>query len=110
MLRSKGKVSLARRFLPLSWVLPIVAALSEPVLPTSASDGGSERVATDPLSGIAIFGYDPVEYYLQGRGVSGSRTHELTYANVVWRFASEANREAFRRTPEVFTPAYGGYD
>ena len=31
-------------------------------------------------------------------------------AGAGWRFDSEANREAFRRSPEVFAPAYGGYD
>jgi hypothetical protein len=70
----------------------------------------SERVATDPVSGIAIFGYDPVGYFLEGRPVPGRPDQEWRWHNAVWRFASEANLEAFRRSPEVFAPAYGGYD
>jgi YHS domain-containing protein len=110
MLRSEGKVSLARRFLTLGGIL--VAALGGVGGPfaTWAADGVSERIVTDPLSGIAIFGYDPVGYFLYARPAAGVAAHELPWAGVVWRFESEANREAFRRAPEVFAPAYGGYD
>lgn len=91
--------------------LPLAAGiLLSAAQPAMALEGVSERIATDPLSGIAIFGYDPVGYFLEGKPVSGQRSHEWTYAGVVWRFASEANREAFRRSPDVFVPAYGGYD
>jgi hypothetical protein len=70
----------------------------------------TERVAVDPASGIAIFGYDPLGYYLEGRPVAGRTAFELRWNNAVWRFASQANLDEFKRAPEVFAPAYGGYD
>jgi hypothetical protein len=70
----------------------------------------TERVAVDPISGIAIFGYDPIGYFLEGRPVAGRATFEFRWHNAVWRFASQANLDEFRRAPEVFAPAYGGYD
>ena len=67
----RRKVSLARRFVrgfrvSLAWA--ILFAVAQPAL---ALERISERIATDPLSGIAIFGYDPVGYFLQGKPVSG---------------------------------------
>lgn len=70
----------------------------------------TERVVVDPTSGIAIFGYDPVGYFLEGRPVPGRQEHEWVWHNAVWRFASGANMEEFKRTPDSFAPAYGGYD
>ena len=73
-------------------------------------DGFSEQVATDPVSGIALFGYDPVGYFVEGVPVPGRGDLEVRWRGTVWRFASHANREAFYLEPEVFSPAYGGYD
>ncbi|MFO1150892.1 MAG: YHS domain-containing (seleno)protein [Alsobacter sp.] len=70
----------------------------------------TERVAVDPVSGIAIFGYDPIGYFLEGRPVAGRTEFEFRWQNAVWRFASKANLEEFSRAPDVFAPAYGGYD
>lgn len=93
----------------LLWSLLLLAVLTGfPARPLAMEV--SERVATDPVSGIAIFGYDPLGYFLEGRPVSGRPDFEWSWHNAVWRFASEANREEFRRAPEVFAPAYGGYD
>jgi hypothetical protein len=111
MSRSKGKVSLARRFR-----YPLVAGVLAVLLGGGlqergwAAEGTTEKIAVDPLSGIAIFGYDPVGYYLYGKPTSGKSEHEWRWSGVVWRFESAANLDAFRRSPEVFAPAYGGYD
>lgn len=70
----------------------------------------SERIAVDQNSGIAIFGYDPVSYFLEIRPVPGRERYEWTWHNAVWRFASAANLDEFKRSPESFAPAYGGYD
>src|SRR6478752_5615163 len=110
MARSEGKVSLARPFVSLGIVLLTAFGVLAGPISVGAVESLSERTATDPLSGIAIFGYDPVGYFLYGRPASGMAAHELQWAGAVWRFESEANQEAFRRTPEVFAPAYGGYD
>jgi hypothetical protein len=34
----------------------------------------------------------------------------LSWGGRVWRFASSANREAFRDDPAVYAPRLGGYD
>jgi YHS domain-containing protein len=67
-------------------------------------------VAVDQTSGIAIFGYDPVGYYVEKSATPGREDYEWLWHGAVWRFASQANREEFKRAPEAFAPSYGGYD
>lgn len=70
----------------------------------------TQRIVVDPLSGIALFGYDPVAYFIDKAAVAGRPAYEWRWAGATWRFASEANRAEFMSAPEAFTPAYGGYD
>jgi hypothetical protein len=70
----------------------------------------TERVVTDPLTGLAINGIDPVAYFVEAAPVAGHPEHELSYAGVIWRFRNEGNRAAFAANPDVYMPRYGGYD
>lgn len=70
----------------------------------------TERVVTDPLTGLAIDGIDPVAYFVDAAPLSGRPEHELRYAGVVWRFRNEGNAAAFAANPDVYMPRYGGYD
>lgn len=77
-------------------------------LPISAAAG---PVAwQDPMTGLAIGGYDPLAYYTQGEPEPGSDDHELNWGGVVWRFMNSGNLDAFRRDPEVYAPRFAGYD
>jgi len=78
--------------------------------PAAATPGLNERVVADPASGIALFGYDPVAYFTEGRPVLGKRLFEAEWGGAAWRFASAANRAAFLSAPEVYAPQFGGYD
>jgi len=59
--------------------------------------------------GLAIRGYDPVAYFTQKKAVKGSATNTYTYKNVTYQFASPANLEVFRKSPEKYEPQYGGW-
>ena len=59
---------------------------------------------------LALGGVDPVAYHLEGRAVAGDPRYELVHGGVVWRFASAANREAFREAPRTYEPAFAGFD
>ncbi len=72
--------------------------------------GLGETMQRDLRSGLALNGFDPVAYQAQGRAVAGSQDFELIHDGIVWRFASAANREAFRDAPGVYEPAYAGFD
>jgi hypothetical protein len=70
----------------------------------------TERIVSDPSSGLAISGYDPVAYFTDAAAQPGRPEFELRLAGVTWRFRNEGNRAAFAANPEVFMPRFGGYD
>ena len=70
----------------------------------------TERVITDRFSGLAISGFDPVAYFVDGAPVLGLREFEAPQGGVVWRFHNEGNRADFLAHPEVYGPQFGGYD
>lgn len=66
-------------------------------------------VFTGIVKGVAIGGYDAVAYFTDGRAVPGQPGISLEHEGAVWRFASEANRDAFKADPQRYAPQYGGY-
>lgn len=76
-----------------------------PALPTLG-----EIMQRDLRTGLALNGFDPVSYQLDGKPMAGRPDYELILDGIAWRFASAANRAAFRDAPEVYTPAFAGFD
>jgi YHS domain-containing protein len=72
--------------------------------------GVTELFASDELSGVALYGFDPVSYFLGEGPKPGLAEHEVIWSGVAWRFASAANKEAFLSDPEAYAPRFGGYD
>jgi hypothetical protein len=72
--------------------------------------GATQVFVGDGRSGFGLFGFDPVSYFLAPEPVAGREGIELIWGGLAWRFASEANREAFARDPEVYAPRIGSYD
>jgi len=66
-------------------------------------------VYTSLFSGVAASGYDVVAYFTESRPVEGSGDFTAEYDGATWRFASAANRDAFRADPARYAPQYGGY-
>jgi hypothetical protein len=70
----------------------------------------TELVISDPLTGIALYGFDPVAYFIDGEARAGLAGFELNHAGLVWRFRNEGNRTAFAERPGDYMPRFGGYD
>lgn len=66
-------------------------------------------VVTDPLSGVAINGYDPVSYFIETQPLPGQPEFEYFWNGVPWFFANAANRDVFARAPEIYAPQFGGH-
>jgi len=66
-------------------------------------------IVTDPLTGVAIDGYDPVSYFTESKPLPGSPEYEYYWGGVPWYFASPANRDIFMRNPDVYAPQHGGH-
>jgi hypothetical protein len=93
----------------LALVLPILAG----VLPGTDIGVRAQsivtEIVTDPLTGIAIGGMDPVSYFTEPAPLPGSSTNEFYWKGVPWHFATAANLEIFKRAPEIYAPQYGGH-
>lgn len=59
--------------------------------------------------GVAIQGYDPVAYFTQKKAVKGKSTLSSTYEGVTYNFSSQANKDAFVKSPTSYEPQYGGW-
>ena len=90
-----------RQILAIAAAAPIAVAFTRPALaaePPVFSAGGA-----------AINGFDPVAYFNDSKPVRGSKDIVHEWNGAEWRFASEANRDAFAADPEGYAPQYGGY-
>ena len=76
----------------------------------NAGAATTEWVVTDPRTGLAIDGYDPVAYFLDFDAAPGKAEYEFAYHGVVWRFRNPGNQGAFMQSPADYEPQFGGYD
>lgn len=77
-------------------------------LPAQAAT--TERIVVNRFSGIAIEGFDPVAYFVDGGPELGRAEFEANLWGAVWRFRNEGNRASFLAHPEIYGPQFGGYD
>jgi YHS domain-containing protein len=66
-------------------------------------------VVTDPLTGVAIDGLDPVTYFTGNEPQPGKPDFEYDWQGVPWYFVSAANRDVFIRNPDIYAPQFGGH-
>jgi hypothetical protein len=89
----------------LAFVLPLLASV-----PTTAfAQSVVTLFVTDPFTGIALAGRDPVSYFTEPVPLAGKAEHEYIWQNVPWYFATAANRDAFIAHPEIYAPQFGGH-
>lgn len=79
--------------------ITLAAQAADPIFIGEASGGGR----------AAIRGYDPVAYHLEKKPVLGKAEFKVEWNGAEWRFASAANRDAFKLDPARYAPAFGGY-
>jgi hypothetical protein len=97
---------------PLTWrgFLAVAMLMAAPAAISAIQAATTEQVVTDRNSGLALNGFDPVAYFIDGAALPGKDEFEHAFAGAVWRFRNEGNRGAFMIDPHVYMPGYGGYD
>lgn len=106
MMRQTGKQILT--ILRCAAVAACLAPLA--VVPASAlTSSFSQTIVTDPLTGVAIDGFDPVSYFTGDVPQRGKPDFEYVWRGVSWYFASAANRDVFINHPEIYAPRFGGH-
>ena len=58
---------------------------------------------------VAIQGFDPVAYFTQKKAVKGKATFTTTHEGIVYNFSTQANKDAFIKSPATYEPQYGGW-
>jgi hypothetical protein len=92
----------------LAFVLPLFGVVCGGIVAVR-SQSVVTAIVTDPLTGIAIFGMDPVSYFTEPAPLLGRGDIEFAWGGVSWNFASAANRDIFSRSPETYAPQFGGH-
>ncbi len=85
-----------------------LAARAQPVV-ESPNDGPFRTMSEGADAKLMLEGHDAIAYFTQNTAVKGDPAVKLDYKGVVWRFASEANKEEFQKSPEKYMPQFGGY-
>lgn len=96
----------------------MLALVSAIVSAGCASAGRYVRVGADAsvversnvdASGLALEGFDPVAYVVDGKAVRGRPEVWTRLGEVEYWFANAEHRAAFERDPEAYRPAFGGF-
>ncbi|MGN6439538.1 MAG: YHS domain-containing (seleno)protein [Agriterribacter sp.] len=58
---------------------------------------------------IALKGYDVVSFFNGDDPVKGQDSLTTEWNKVTWKFSSRAHLDSFKKAPEQYMPAYGGY-
>jgi hypothetical protein len=93
----------------LAFVLPLLGMVPPSVQPAQAQSVVT-LIVTDPFTGVAISGMDPVSYFTEPEPLRGRADYEFVWQNVIWQFATPANRDIFASAPEIYAPQFGGHD
>jgi hypothetical protein len=92
----------------LAFVLPLLGMAWQAVVPVRAQSVVT-LIVTNPLTGVAIYGMDPVSYFTEPEPLLGRADFEYVWQNVPWHFATAANRDVFKGSPEIYAPQFGGH-
>lgn len=79
---------------------------------TATAEQPDRNISEYNLDGdLAFSGFDPVSTFEEfgGEALEGDENITVEYGGVVYRFASEENKEAFEADPTRFEPTYGGW-
>jgi len=89
-----------------AWIGLAVPAFAGPEVNTAT---GAVLVAGEPAPGLAVHGFDVVAYFTEGKPAQGDANFAVVHDEATYRFASQANLDAFKADPAKYAPVYGGY-
>lgn len=58
---------------------------------------------------VALEGYDPVAYFVDGHPVKGESAFSFTFDDAMYHFASAEHQKMFAADPDRYAPRYSGY-
>lgn len=58
---------------------------------------------------VAVKSYDAVAYFTQNKAVKGKTEFAVIHRGIKYLFATNANKEEFKKNPSKYEPQYGGW-
>jgi YHS domain-containing protein len=93
----------------LLWAL-LVAAAPAHAQTYSSPNAGPFRATPDGADArLMLQGHDAVAYFSQNAAVKGDPAIKAEHLGMTYRFASEANRAEFLKSPDQYMPQFGGF-
>lgn len=75
---------------------------------SAQGDEASRRRNFNTENGVAMREFDAVSYF-KGRPVKGNSKFYHNFKGITYYFANAANLEEFKKSPDKYEPAYGGW-
>lgn len=106
-------MALTRRWFGLAWLCAAMV-LGAPGIARaqalSSPNAGPFRTTSDGADDkLMLMGHDAVAYFTQNAAVKGDPAIRAEHLGVAWRFASEANKAEFLKSPDKYMPQFGGF-
>jgi YHS domain-containing protein len=76
---------------------------------SSPNKGPFRTVSEGADDKLMLLGYDAVAYFTDNAAVKGDPAIKLEHLGVTYRFASEAHKAEFAKSPEKYMPQFGGF-
>ncbi len=87
----------------------LLFALTLVILSACGQGPGTPSAVNTTDRGVAIYGYDPVAYFLEEKPVQGNADQKATWNGADWHFSSPEHKALFIEKPEKYAPQFGGY-
>ncbi|HMO60956.1 MAG TPA: YHS domain-containing (seleno)protein [Ferruginibacter sp.] len=69
----------------------------------------AQSVLYNTNKGLALAGYDAVEYHISNKAVKGKKEFAVMVENVTYYFVNAANKDRFKADYKKYLPEYGGW-
>jgi YHS domain-containing protein len=86
-------------------VIPLVMA----ILLTGLMQAKAQSSQYNTNKGLALSGYDAVEYHVSNKAVKGKNEFSVVADNITYYFATADNKALFRANYKKYLPEYGGW-
>ena len=73
------------------------------------ADEAARRRNFNTENGVAMREFDPVSYFNSSRPLKGTSKLYHTHKGITYYFANAENVEEFKKSPDKYEPAYGGW-
>jgi len=101
--------SVARGLAGLLLAVTMLAGAAHAQTYTSPNAGPFRLMSEGADTKLMLEGYDAVAYFTQNDAVKGNPAIKAEHLGVTYRFASEANKAEFLKSPEQYMPQFGGF-